>query len=348
MKATTVSHIFFFTLLAGATGLFLWMLGSYILPVFWAVVIAVIFYPLYERQLALVRGRAGLASFMTIGAVIVIVVVPLILIGGLVVKESIGLYQSISNETQASTFNLSDRIGALSVYLEPLNIEPAAIEERLRTSVAQGAEAVTSSLLRYSQFTIEFAVKIAVTFYLLFFLFKYGSRVRHRVRDYMPMKSAHEQQLINRFVETTQAVVQGNLSIALLQGFIGAVTLWVAGVSAPVLWGVVMAVFAIIPALGASLVLFPAGVILIVTGSLWSGVFVLVMATLVVGLLDDFLRPILVGRKARIPDAVVLLSTIGGLATFGISGFVLGPVIAAFCLSLWSIFGEEYKSYLRQ
>lgn len=136
------------------------------------------------------------------------------------------------------------------------------------------------------------------------------------------------------------------MAIAVLQGILGAITFWIVGLSNPVLWGVAMAAGALIPAVGPALVWVPASIILLATGSIWQGVTIILSGVLVIGLVDNLLRPVLVGRGAKMPDSITLLATIGGLATFGVSGLVAGPIIAAFFLSLWTMFGERYQKEL--
>jgi predicted PurR-regulated permease PerM len=152
--------------------------------------------------------------------------------------------------------------------------------------------------------------------------------------------------LFERFTTTTRAVAKGTVAIAILQGALGGIAFAIAGVSAPTLWGVAMTFMAVIPAIGPGIIWLPAGIILLLTGSIWQGVFILIVGGLLVSLIDNLLRPILIGRETKMPDALILLATLGGLATFGISGFIVGPIIAAFFLSLWSIFEEKYHTEL--
>ncbi len=347
MQFTQIQQLVFIFLLLATTIVFLWMLGSFLFPIFWAMVIALVFYPLYEKLETRWEGRKNLASISTVGIIILLVVIPFFLVGGMVVKESFSLFQSLQTAPKSGEEPVFLQYAStMSAYLEPFNIDPETTQNWLRENVANLAETAGTSILSYGQSTIHFLAKLAIMVYLLFFFFKYGRPLCDKFTYYLPLKTSHETRLIQRFTDTTRAIVQGTLTIALLQGLLGGLILWMVGISAPVLWGVLMAILAIIPALGASLILMPAGFFLIITGSVWQGVAVMTVGILLVGLVDEFLRPLLVGRRAKIPDAVVLLATTGGIASFGITGFVIGPVIAAFCLSLWNIFGEEYREYL--
>ncbi len=347
MKFAYIQQFFFFSLLIATTSTFFWVIGSYLLPVFWAIVIAIVFYPLYLKINRLLRGRASLASIVAIVAVVLTVVVPLIIVGGLVVRESLGLYQNLTEGAGGiEGFSLLDQAGQFVTYLEPYGISQEAVVTRLREGVAGASQALASSLLAIGQQTFSLLIAISIMLYLLFFFFRDAEKLQETLVRYLPIGDTYERRLFSRFSETSRAVMKGTVAIAALQGLLGGLTFWAVGVSSPVLWGVAMALLSIIPAVGPAVIWFPASVILLATGSVWEGVSILVVGVLLVSLVDEFLRPILVGRGSKMPDSITLLATVGGLATFGISGFVIGPIIAAFFLSLWVMFGERYQNEL--
>ena len=314
------------------------------MPVFWAVVIALVFYPLYLKILQFLKGRASIASLLTILSVMLLVLLPLLLVGGLVVKESLELYEIVSTEGDGSGF--IERAGVFTSILEPYGITQSEIETRLRGWLTDGSQAVASYLLAFGQRTASFFISVVIMLYVLFFIFKDGVRLKKTLVHYLPFGDGYEDLLLTRFSQTTQAVVKGTFIIAILQGTIGGLAFFAVGVPNAVLLGVAMGILSILPGLGTPLVWLPVALVLIFTGSVWSGVFILVVGALFVSVIDEFLRPILVGRGAKMPDALVLLATIGGLATFGVTGFVAGPVLAAFFLSLWTTFESRYHHEL--
>lgn len=347
MKFEYVQQFFFFSLLLVTTATFFWVLGSYLLPVFWSIVIAIIFYPMYRWLERVTGGRASLASLIAIGAVILTVMLPLVIIGGMIVQESLGLYQQVTKGSDnMDGFSLLDRTEEFVAYLEPYGISQAAVTERLREEVAEISQTLAASLVTVGQVTFSLFVSLAIMLYLLFFFFRDAAKLQQTLIYYLPIGDVYERRLFTRFAETSRAVMQGSIAIAALQGLLGGLAFWIVGVSSPALWGVAMAVLAIIPAVGPAFIWLPASIILLATGSLWEGATIFVVGILLVSLVDEFLRPILVGRRSKMPDSITLLATIGGLATFGISGFVVGPIIAAFFLSLWTMFGEHYQKEL--
>jgi predicted PurR-regulated permease PerM len=182
--------------------------------------------------------------------------------------------------------------------------------------------------------------------YLLFFFFRDGAKLSSIIMHHIPLGAGYETRLMERFSQTAQAVVKGTLAIAVLQGIIGGILFLSVGISNPVLWGVAMAVLSVVPLFGTALIWVPAALAMIFTGSLVSGIIIILVGAFVISVVDEFLRPILVGRGTKMPDALVLLAIIGGLATFGVSGFIIGPIIAALFLSLWSFFEERYRTDL--
>lgn len=348
MKFSSIQQFFFFVLLISTTGVFLWMLGKYLFPVFWAVVIALVFYPLYQRIFKMLRGRASIASLVTLLSVVLILLLPLVFVSGLVVKESLDLYESVSGDKNDSETGFLARASVLTSALEPYGIPQTQVEERIRGWIGDGSQAVASSLLVFGQGTASFLISVAIMLYLLFFFFRDGGRLKKTIIHYLPFGDGYEEQLFTRFSETTQAVVKGTFIIALLQGTLGGVAFAIVGVPNPILWGVAMGLLAIIPGIGTPVVWAPVGIYLLFTGAIWEGVTVLLVGATLISVIDEFLRPILVGRGAKMPDALVLLATIGGLATFGVTGFIAGPVIAAFFLSLWVIFEKKYHAELAE
>jgi predicted PurR-regulated permease PerM len=133
--------------------------------------------------------------------------------------------------------------------------------------------------------------------------------------------------------------VKGSLLVAALQGALGGIAFWFLGVQGALLWAALMAILSLLPVVGASLVWLPVALYLLATGAVWQGLALVAYGVLVIGLVDNLLRPILVGKDARLPDYVVMITTLGGMAVFGINGFIIGPTIAAMFIAVWHLAG---------
>jgi predicted PurR-regulated permease PerM len=205
----------------------------------------------------------------------------------------------------------------------------------------QGSQFIAAQALSIGQGAADFILGLIVMLYLLFFLLRDGSALSKRIQDALPLRAEQERELIRKFATVIRATIKGSILVAALQGALGGLIFWLLGLHAPVLWGVVMGLLALLPALGAALVWVPAAIYLLATGSIWEGIVLLAFGAFVIGLVDNILRPLLVGKDTKMPDYVVLISTLGGLATFGLNGFVVGPVIAAMFIAAWDIFTES-------
>ncbi len=183
-------------------------------------------------------------------------------------------------------------------------------------------------------------VNLFVMLYLLFFLLRDGKALSAQAAQALPLKPRHTQRLLAQFATVVRATVKGNVVVALVQGTLGGLAFWVLGINGPLLWGALMALLSLLPAVGAAMVWGPVAAYLLSTGSLLSALGLTAWGVLVIGLVDNVLRPILVGKETRLPDYLVLIATLGGLAAFGLNGFVIGPVIAAIFLATWEIFVE--------
>lgn len=344
MNFQSIQQLFFFGLLTSSTIIFLYMLGGYLVTVLWAVVIAIVFYPVYEYLKKQLKGKASVAALSTVLLVVVVVLVPLLTVGGMLVSESVGVYDALTKENvDLASSGILARVATVTAYVESYGISQLNIEDKLREWGASFSQTVASTLVIFSQGTISFLIQTVLMLYLLFFFLRDGVKIKRLIQHHLPLGNEYEQRLIDRFSQTTQAVIKGTLLIAIIQGILGGVLFGIVGIPNPVLWGVTMGVLSIIPLLGTASVWLPAGIILIATGSVWSGLIIIVVGAFIISSVDNVLRPILVGRSTKMPDSLVLLATIGGLATFGVSGFIIGPVIAALFLSLWTIFEEKYR-----
>jgi predicted PurR-regulated permease PerM len=217
----------------------------------------------------------------------------------------------------------------------------ASLQERAAETLSQVGQALASQALNVGQDTLRFVASVGVMLYVLFFLFRDGPRIGHDIRLSLPFSPAVSDALIARFAEVVRATVKGNVIIATLQGTIGGVTFWLLGIPGALVWGAIMVFLSLLPAIGAALVWAPWALYLVLSGNWLSGGILVVVGVAVIGLVDNLLRPPLVGNASRLPDYVVLVSTLGGLALFGINGFVIGPLIAALFVACWTLFRDS-------
>lgn len=346
MNERSLQNAFFLLLLLLTTIAFFGLIKALLQPIFWAAVLATIFHPLYEWCNEQLGGRPNIASVGTIVIIILLVIIPLFLTGFAVASETSSLYSRLS------TGELDPR--SIIQWIE--QTAPGAIDllsefgltvQELRTQLSNAA--VTSSrylateAVAFGQNALRIGGLSFLMLYLLFFFLRDGTHLLDTIVGAAPIGDVRERRLLGKFAEVSRATLKGTLVIGIVQGGLGGILFWILGIEAAVLWGVVMGILSLLPAVGAALVWIPAAAILALTGEVVKGVLLVLFGALIIGLADNVLRPILVGRDTQMPDYVILVATLGGLALFGLSGVVIGPIIASLFLAVWDMFVEEYS-----
>ena len=336
----------FLLLLALVTVAFFWIISPFFGAVFWAMVLALMFMPVHRRLCALLRGRDTLAALGTLLFCMVIVVVPMIFVVGAMVDEATGFTQRLrTGEFNPRTYFeqiqnalpgwLRDLLGRFGLF------NAQDVVDKLTAAVVQGGQALTARALAIGQNTLMLLVNLGIMLYLLFFFLRDGRALAQTIRRAVPMQRQHTDFLLSKFATVVRATVKGTVVVALVQGMLGGVAFAFLGIHGAVLWGVVMSVLSLLPAIGAALVWAPVAIYLIATGSMIEGLGLAAWGAGVMGMVDNLLRPILVGKETKLPDYLVLLSTIGGLSIFGVNGFLIGPAIAALFVATWALFSHE-------
>jgi len=340
-----IQRTFFLAILVLVSIAFLWLIRGFMQPIFWAVALGIVFYPahqLLERQLP---GRPNLSAGLSVIGVLFIVVLPVIGIGIAVTGEATALFQKFqSGEYNFSLIfsNLSERLPQLESALQRIGVEPERITEQLTSIAGTVSSFLANRALELGQDTLRTTVFFFLMLYLLFFFLKDGHNILDGAVHALPLGDNRERALLARFEEVSRATIKGSLVIGIVQGAIGGIAFAILGVGAPVLWGVVMALLSVVPAVGPVFVWAPAVLILLFSGRVAAGIILFLIGAVVISLVDNLLRPILVGRDTRMPDYLILLSTLGGLTAFGLAGVVIGPIIAAFFLTVWEMAIEEF------
>ncbi len=342
----TIDRTFFVALLVVVTIAFVWLVRGFLQPVFWAVALGIVVFPVHGRIEQRLGGRKSLAAAASMLLVFVVVILPLAGIIAAVTTEAAGLYTRLADGdvVPSAVYRfVEENLPALLTLLQSLGIDPERLQTQLSAGAVQASQFVATQALELGQDTVRVTVFFFIMIYLLFFFLRDGRPILDGIVRALPLGDERERHLIGRFAEVSRATIKGTFVIAVIQGAIGGAAFAVLGIGAPVLWGVVMALLSIVPAVGPALVWVPAAIMLIAGGNLVGGIVLVAVGVFIIGLIDNLLRPILVGRDTRMPDYLILLSTLGGLAAFGLAGVVIGPIIAAFFLSVWAMAAEEFE-----
>jgi len=336
----------FLALLVGVSLAFVFLMKPFFGPIFWAVAIALIFHPvqqLLERKLG---DRPNVNALITLCICMFIVVIPVLVLVTSLVAEGVALYQQIqSGEIRPGEYidRVNQSFPAIQAFLAQFDISFAELRDRAVSIFVGGSQFLGRQALGVGQNTFQFFLGLALMVYLAFFLLRDGRALVELMIRALPLGDERERLLFAKFAEVTRATVKGNLLIAIIQGALGGLIFWILGISGALLWGVVMAIVSLLPAVGAALVWVPAAIYLAAVGDVVEAVVLTAFGVVVIGLADNLLRPVLVGRDTKLPDYIVLLSTLGGIVMFGINGFVMGPLVAALFMAFWGIFIREFS-----
>lgn len=319
-----------------------WILQPFYGAILWAIVGAVIFAPLYRRLLRSTE-RPSLAATIAVLLITAMVILPLAMVTASLVREATALYAKVqSGEVNFGSYvqqvfsALPDWIKGLLQRVDLTDL--AALRENLSSGLMKGGQALAPQALSIGLNTFDFVLGLGIMLYLLFFLLRDGAYLADRLRHAIPLHADQKVALFSRFAIVVRATVKGGILVAIVQGALGGFAFWFLGVRAPLLWAVLMTFLSLLPAIGAGIVWIPVAIYFLATGSIWQGMFLIGWGVLVIGLVDNLLRPFLVGKDTKLPDYVVLLSTLGGIQVFGLNGFVIGPVIAAMFMVAWENF----------
>lgn len=322
---------------------FAWILWPFYGAILWAIVFATVFAPAHRRLLTTMRRSPNMAALTTLLLIVAIALLPLTLITMSVVQEATTVYERIeTGELDFGQF-ISQLLNALPAWaadlLARLGINDLGdVQTRLSSALREGSQFLATQAIAIGQGTARIIISFFLMLYLLFFFLRDGSEIAQRLKDAIPLRSEQKRALFGKFTIVIRAMFKGTLLVAALQGMLGGIMFWFLGIPAAVLWGVVMAFLSLLPAVGAAFIWLPVALYLLATGAVWQGLALIAYGALVIGLVDNLLRPILIGMDTKLPDYVVLISTLGGIAIFGLNGFVIGPVIAAMFIATWDIF----------
>ncbi|MFD1949977.1 AI-2E family transporter [Sphingomonas arantia] len=335
--------ILFVVLVTIATGA---VVSSFAGALLWSMLAAILFQPLYRRLLARNPKRENRAAGLTMLIITVAVVIPALVIGTMVVDQASSVYTSIRSGQINFASYFAQVHDALPGRLRRL-MDGAGLGSFERTQaqasnlIGSRVSSIASQALSIGRDAAAFVLAFGIALYVTFFLLRDGQRLGAVVKRSLPLEPSVSERLVSKFVAVVRATIKGSVIVGLVQGGLGAITFWIVGVPAALLWGLLMAVTALLPAVGPAIIWVPVAIYLLATSATWQGIVVIVSGVVVIGMADNILRPILVGRDTGIPDWVVLVTTLGGIELFGLSGIVVGPVIAALFITGWQILSEQ-------
>jgi predicted PurR-regulated permease PerM len=346
MNFLKMRNTIFFGFLFLVTAAFLFLFKPFFYPIFWAAVIASIFYPLYQKikeKIKLPRLSAAIVMLL----VLLIIVIPLAGVSSLLVKESVDLYEAINNNSST----LSHSVQSFFVWVQnhpiaqEFHINQTFWIEKFSEFTKAIASFVVANLTVITQTSFVFLAMFVLMFYTLYFFLRDGEKFLKMAMHLCPLGDAHEKMLYEKFTSTALATLKSSLVVGGIQGVLSGLLFYIAGVQGAAIWGLITVFLCIIP-IGSGFVWGPIGIVLLITGNTWQGLLVLFVGVLVISTIDNLLRPVLIGKKTEMHPLLILFSTLGGLLFFGLTGFIIGPVIASLLVAFWEMYDDFYKKEL--
>ena len=326
----------YYLLLTLITILFVSLIFNFAAPILWSIVVSIIFYPLYEKLL-LMTNKKSLSSMLSLILILLLVIMPSIAVLGLIGNELINFINSSENYSFEQYFQMIPNESAINQLIAWSGLSINDLIEKADDFLISASKMLYQSVSTISANVINFFVSLFIFVYLTFFFLRDGEKILQHCMDAFPMKNEDESYLLDQFQKTTRATIKGTVMVALAQGFLGYLTLLLIGINGALIWGAVMALLSIVPAVGTVLVWLPIALVLFLNGEIMDASLLIFSGFFIIGMIDNLLRPILIGKETKMPDYLILLTTIGGISIFGITGFIVGPIIASLFISIWSL-----------
>lgn len=351
LTATNLRTAFVLILVLVVSCAFLAIAWPFFTPILLAAIVAGMARPMYNSITRLLGNRPSLGALLTLLIIFLLLVGPLSAFLGVVVAQALEVSTHAIPWVQtqlgsARGFDFQDwvaqRFPALVPYLPT--------EEKIMENIASAAQAVGGFLVagvsRMTTGTAVFILDLFVMFYAMFFFLRDGGKIVERIFYFMPLRHVDEARLLERFTSVTRATIKGTFIIGIIQGALAGLGFWVAGINGAAFWGTLMALLSVLPGVGSALIWVPGVAYLYLTGKAFAATMLLLWCAAVVGTVDNFLRPRLVGKDAKIPDLLILIGTLGGIYLFGAVGIIVGPIICGLFLTVWEIYGALFRDIL--
>ena len=347
LKNYNVYFLFIVLIIVSVVTFFIFQ--PFLVAILVAAVLSIVFRPYYELLLKKFPDRKRFSAFIVSILAALIILIPFSIILGLVVNELSGIYQDVflGGDFYARYVDpITDWVNK-NPFLSLLGMGDILSKNALGGTLSRVSQSTLSIIQGIYQGIINFVLMVFVAFISFHYFLVHGKDLVRKIMNLSPLKDAHENLLIEKFVSISRATIKGTLVVSFIQGIIGGFVFAIAGIPSATIWAVAMMFLSLLPMFGASLIWFPVAIIMFLLGNVWQGVFILIVGLLIISLIDNFLRPELVGKDTQMHPLIVFFATLGGIAVFGVMGFLIGPIVVALFISLWDIYAVEFKRQLQ-
>lgn len=325
------------------------ILVPFVIPIFWATALVILFYPYYTWLLKKTGNRPLLASFAACASIAFFIMIPMMIVGAAMANELFGLYHwaegyiaELSGRAHKSPlFFVSKLESFIGRYVDISSID---LRGFFAGAVREAAGFAGEGLRGFIKSFAGFLFNIILAFFAMFFLFKDGDKVLALMKDLLPLSEADKEMVVERNRSVIASTLYGGVFVSLIQGLLGGLAFWAVGLQAAIVWGFVMFLFSFIPTVGSAIIWLPASVYLLIIGHYTAGVGLILWGVLVIGLADNLLRPFIVSGKTDLHPLLLFFSILGAVNVFGFIGIIAGPLIL--CIGQTAI--EIYHAHVKQ
>ena len=343
-------HAFLLLLVAAISAAFVAMIRAFLLTILLAAIFSGLSYPMFLWLQHKLGGRSALAAIGTLLVLVIVILVPLLAVLGAGANEALRVTETIRPQVE----RIVERPGEFNRRLRAIPgyhyVEPYRAQMFLKAGELLGSTSafIFSALSATTRATAVFLFHFVVLLYTMFFFLTGGPGLLRGILVHLPLTDADKARMLDKFVSVTRATLKGTILTGAAQGLLGGLAFWAVGIEGAIFWGTVMTVLSIIPGIGSALVWLPAAIILMTTGEVWRGLALIVFGVAVIGSVDNLLRPLLVGRDTQMHELLIFFSTLGGLLMFGMTGFIVGPILAALFVTVWEMFATAFRGSLAE
>lgn len=344
--STAWSGAFIILLIVVISYFFFKIIRPFAVAIFLGAILTSLFYPLYRWLRRRMRGRESLASFTACFIILLVIILPIAGILTVVARQAIDFYDKYDDSGDSISEDMKDLTREIDVhgFLERIGIERSQIMEKINELGRIVSAFLVKSIQRVTKGAINVIATSLFVFFSMYYFFKDGPAFLARIRAISPLSDEYEDRIIGKFISMTRATLKGTLVVSAIQGGIGALAFSIFDVQPYLFWGLIMAVLAMIPYLGTAIIWAPAGLVKIFTGDTAQGIGILVVGVTFISTIDNILKPFLVGKDTEMHPLLILFGTLGGIAAFGIVGFLIGPIIVALFVTIWDIYATEFRT----
>lgn len=349
MEFRSFNVYFFFLLLLAVGAVVFFIFQPFLTAIIAAAILTALFKAPYHALEKWLHGHRGWSAFLTCLLAIVIIITPIFFVLSLAISEANDLYHAIGEESTLER-TIDQAISAVqdAPYVNVFFNTQTLSQERVVEDIKQFSQGALGLLQAAYQGITHFVFWVFVMFFTLFYFLIDGKRALRYLMQLSPLRDEHDKLLIKKFISISRATLKGTLVVGVIQGLLGGIAFWIAGVPSPAIWGLIMVLFSIIPMVGTGIVWLPAGIIMLFLGDFWQGIFILAVGAGVISVIDNILRPKLVGKDTQMHPLMIFFATLGGISLFGLPGFVIGPIIVSLFMALSEIYSIEFKDQLKE